>query len=56
MGFNPPKNNISMTTRLQKINCLFDHADKLANLDLPRLTAEEVEQEIQAARKEKHSN
>jgi hypothetical protein len=37
--------------RRQRIDQLFDATDKLVNIDLPILTPEEVEKEIQATRK-----
>jgi len=37
--------------RRQRIDQLFNATDKLANIDLPILTSEEIEKEIQATRK-----
>ena len=42
--------------RRRHINHLFDIADRLASINLPPLTDEEVESEIQAARSIKHTH
>jgi len=42
--------------RCRHINHLFDVTDRLASLNLPPLTDEEIQSEIQAARTLKHSH
>lgn len=42
--------------RRRHINHLFDIADRLASINIPPLTDEEIESEIQAARTIKHTD
>jgi hypothetical protein len=42
--------------RRRRVNQLFEAADRLANLDMPPLTESEVEAEIEAARRSRHTS